>query len=106
MEVNAYLCFPHAHTRSSLSLSLCALTEVVRTRLRQQVARDQRKYHSFVQTLVTVWREEGLRRGLYGGMSAHLIRVVPNTAIVFLTYEAVVNFVNHYHCTVVLNGDQ
>lgn len=75
----------------------CYPHEVVRTRLRQRVSRDQRKYHSFVQTLVTVWREEGLRRGLYGGMSAHLIRVVPNTAIVFLTYEAVVNFFNHYH---------
>lgn len=73
----------------------CYPHEVVRTRLRQRVSREQRKYHSFVQTLVTVWREEGLRRGLYGGMSAHLIRVVPNTAIVFLTYEAVVNFFNH-----------
>lgn len=77
--------------------STCYPHEVVRTRLRQRVARDQRKYHSFVQTLATVWREEGLRRGLYGGMSAHLIRVVPNTAIVFLTYEAVVNLINHYH---------
>ena len=36
-----------------------------------------------------VWREEGMR-GLYGGMGAHLTRVVPNTAIVFFTYEAVV----------------
>lgn len=77
--------------------STCYPHEVVRTRLRQQVSRDQRKYHNFVQTLLTVWREEGLRRGLYGGMSAHLIRVVPNTAIVFLTYEAVVNIISHYH---------
>ena len=86
---------PHTHTHT-LGCTLSP-TEVVRTRLRQRVARDQRKYHSFVQTLVTVWREEGLRRGLYGGMSAHLIRVVPNTAIVFLTYEAVVNLISHYH---------
>jgi len=33
-------------------------------------------------------------RGIYGGMSAHLIRVVPNTAIVFLTYEAVVQLID------------
>lgn len=67
--------------------------EVCRTRLRQKVSRDQRKYHSFFQTLLKVWKDEGLR-GLYGGMSAHLIRVVPNTAIVFCTYEAVVSAIN------------
>lgn len=52
------------------------------------------RYHSFFQTLLTVWREEGVR-GVYGGMSTHLLRVVPNTAIVFVTYEAVVKMVNH-----------
>ena len=51
-------------------------------------------YHSFTQTLSKVWREERLR-GLYGGMSAHLMRVVPNTAIVFVTYEAIVKLVDH-----------
>jgi hypothetical protein len=30
--------------------------------------------------------EEGAR-GLYGGMTAHLLRVVPNSAFMFLTYE-------------------
>ncbi len=71
------------------------IVEVVRTRLRQKVSREQRKYHSFFQTLVKVWSDEGLR-GLYGGMSAHLVRVVPNTAIVFLTYEAVVSAINRH----------
>lgn len=60
-----------------------------RTRLRQNVSRAERRYHSFLQTLRVVWTEEGMR-GLYGGMGAHLTRVVPNTAIVFFTYEAVV----------------
>lgn len=69
--------------------------EVCRTRLRQKVARDQRKYHSFFQTLLKVWRDEGVR-GLYGGMSAHLIRVVPNTAVVFFTYEAVVAAIDRH----------
>ena len=32
--------------------------------------------------------EEGTR-GLYGGMGVHLVRVVPNTAILFYTYETV-----------------
>ena len=36
-------------------------------------------------------------KGLYGGMSAHLFRVVPNTAIVFFTYEAVVQLIDNYN---------
>lgn len=70
--------------------------EVVRTRLRQKVSRDRRLYHSFFQTLVKVWQDEGFR-GLYGGMSAHLLRVVPNTAIVFFTYESVIKSYNRYY---------
>ncbi|CAI8031342.1 Solute carrier family 25 member 36 [Geodia barretti] len=69
--------------------SLCYPHEVCRTRLRQNVTRSERRYHNFLQTLRVVWFEEGVN-GLYGGMGAHLIRVVPNTAIVFFTYEAVV----------------
>jgi len=38
----------------------------------------------------TIIREEGVR-GLYSGLGAHLVRVVPNSAIMFLVYEAVVN---------------
>ena len=63
--------------------------------MRQKVSRDQRMYHSFFQTLAKVFRDEGVR-GLYGGMSAHLLRVVPNTAIVFFTYESVVSSINRY----------
>ena len=35
--------------------------------------------------------EEGAR-GLYGGLGTHLLRVVPNTAILFFTYEKVAKF--------------
>lgn len=38
-----------------------------------------------------VAKEEGLV-GLYGGMGAHLTRVVPNAAIVFLVYESIMSF--------------
>jgi len=34
--------------------------------------------------------EEGTR-GLYGGLTAHLMRVVPNAAILFFVYERVMN---------------
>ena len=69
--------------------SILSSPEVCRTRLRQNVTRSERRYHNFLQTLRVVWAEEGMA-GLYGGMGAHLVRVVPNTAIVFFTYEAVV----------------
>ena len=45
-----------------------------------------------MQTLLKVCSEEGIA-GLYGGMSLHLLRAVPNTAIIFLTYEAIISLV-------------
>lgn len=78
-----------------IASSMCYPHEVCRTRLRQKASPTERRYHSFFQTLLTIWREEG-PKGLYGGMSAHLLRVVPNTAIVFFTYEAVVRLTNSY----------
>ncbi|KAK2555999.1 Mitochondrial carrier protein Rim2 [Acropora cervicornis] len=64
--------------------------EVIRTRLRQKEVDGKRKYHSFFQAFRKIFREEG-RIGLYGGLGTHLLRQVPNTAIMFLTYEAVVH---------------
>ena len=53
------------------------------------------RYHSFFQTLLLVWKEEG-SRGLYGGMTAHQLRVVPNTAIIFFSYEAIVRVLERW----------
>jgi len=61
--------------------------EVARTRLRQ----EGDKYHGLFQTFGLVFREEGYR-GLYRGMATHLLRQIPNTAIVMTTYELIVNF--------------
>ncbi|SPC63091.1 related to RIM2 - Protein of the mitochondrial carrier family (MCF) [Ustilago sp. UG-2017b] len=61
--------------------------EVVRTRLRQQVAPGQKpKYTGLLRTVRLVYREEGLA-ALYGGLSAHLLRVVPNAVVMFSIYE-------------------
>lgn len=51
------------------------------------------KYRHFWQTLKIVLAEEGFA-GLYLGLSAQLVRQIPNTAIMMATYEAVV-----YMCT-------
>lgn len=60
--------------------------EVVRTRLREQARNGAFKYRGFVQTLSCIAREEGMR-GLYGGMGMHLLRSVPNAALMFATFE-------------------
>ncbi|KAI8976082.1 mitochondrial carrier domain-containing protein [Pilobolus umbonatus] len=63
--------------------------EVIRTRLRQPSENGVRKYHGLWQCLRLVAKEEGMT-ALYGGMTAHLLRVVPNAAIMFFCYEAII----------------
>lgn len=68
--------------------------EVIRTRLRQEPPVGQpRKYTGLIQTLKVVLREEGVV-SMYGGLSAHLLRVVPNAAIMFVVYETMLNLSN------------
>ncbi|KAG0168392.1 hypothetical protein DFQ28_008429 [Apophysomyces sp. BC1034] len=64
--------------------------EVLRTRLRQPVENGIQKYTGLWQCLRLVLKEEGIV-ALYGGMTAHLMRVVPNAAIMFFCYEAIVH---------------
>ncbi|KAF8649288.1 hypothetical protein AX16_005892 [Volvariella volvacea WC 439] len=60
--------------------------EVLRTRLRQPSVNGVIKYTGLIQTLRLVIAEEGTR-SLYGGLSAHLMRVVPNAAVMYAIYE-------------------
>eukprot|EP00978_Attheya_sp_CCMP212_P009719 scaffold23156_cov48-Attheya_sp.AAC.2 len=62
--------------------------EVARTRLREQARNGVFKYRGMWQTMGVIAREEG-RSGLYAGMGVHLAKVIPNSAIMFLTYEVV-----------------
>ncbi|EAL68118.1 mitochondrial substrate carrier family protein [Dictyostelium discoideum AX4] len=65
--------------------------EVVRTRLREQTKPGVKsKYTGVIQGLTLIAREEGIR-GLFGGAGPHIIRVVPNSCIMFLTYELVLD---------------
>ncbi|KAF6035558.1 hypothetical protein EB796_006141 [Bugula neritina] len=72
-----------------MSKTLACITfyphEVARTRMRE----EGDKYRRFWQTLSRVVVESGWR-GLYGGLSAQLLRAVPNTALILLTYELTV----------------
>lgn len=52
----------------------------------------QQKYTGLFQCFRTVWKEEGFG-AMYGGMTAHLLRVVPSTAIMFGMYELVLRII-------------
>jgi solute carrier family 25, member 33/36 len=58
--------------------------EVARTRMREQARAGVFKYKGMWQTLGVIAREEG-RQGLYSGLGVHLLKVVPNSAFMFLT---------------------
>ncbi|KAG0272035.1 hypothetical protein BGZ95_000092 [Linnemannia exigua] len=65
--------------------------EVLRTRMRQTPARGESvKYTGLRQTFGLILREEGVG-ALYGGLTAHMMRVVPNAAIMFFCYEAILH---------------
>ncbi|XP_046884440.1 solute carrier family 25 member 36-A isoform X2 [Hypomesus transpacificus] len=74
-----------AATSKTCATSIAYPHEVIRTRLREEGSR----YRSFFQTLLAVPREEGYR-ALYRGLTTHLVRQIPNTAIMMATYELVV----------------
>jgi solute carrier family 25 folate transporter 32 len=46
------------------------------------------RYRTMTSTIVTTYREEGLR-GFYRGMATNLLRVTPACAITFTTYELI-----------------
>lgn len=60
--------------------------EVARTRLRER----HHPYRGLWNCFSRIAREEGVSR-LYSGMGVHLLRVVPNSAITFLTFELLIS---------------
>lgn len=69
--------------------------EVIRTRLRQAPLADtgKPKYTGLVQCFKLVLKEEGFA-SLYGGLTPHLLRTVPNSIIMFGTWEIVVRLLS------------
>ncbi|KAF9438726.1 hypothetical protein BGZ76_005458 [Entomortierella beljakovae] len=65
--------------------------EVLRTRMRQTPqGNEPTKYNGLTQTFRLVLKEEGVA-AMYGGLTAHMLRVVPNAAIMFFCYEAIIH---------------
>jgi solute carrier family 25 protein 33/36 len=93
--VASLITYPHevrsAAWASSRSDAKVSFSQVLRTRLRQPMINGKLKYNGLWQTLRLVIAEEGAR-SLYGGLSAHLMRVVPNAAVMYSIYEGVVRW--------------
>ncbi|KAJ3307623.1 hypothetical protein HDU76_004488 [Blyttiomyces sp. JEL0837] len=68
--------------------------EVLRTRMRQTPEQGGgNKYKGLWKTTKTIYVEEGFA-ALYGGITAHLMRVIPNAMILFATVELVLHVNN------------
>jgi solute carrier family 25 protein 33/36 len=68
--------------------------EVIRTRLRQvPLDNGKPKYTGVIQCFKLVVKEEGLA-SMYGGLTPHLLRTVPNSIIMFGTWELVIKLLS------------
>ncbi|RHZ71065.1 hypothetical protein Glove_262g30 [Diversispora epigaea] len=65
--------------------------EVLRTRLRQLPEEGGVKYKGLIHCFKTILKEEGFW-AFYGGITAHMMRVVPNAAIMFFCYEVILHY--------------
>jgi len=94
--VASLITYPHEVSLTSLRVPsrLIYIVQVLRTRLRQPSVNGVIKYTGLWQTLRTVIAEEGAR-SLYGGLSAHLMRVVPNAAVMYSIYEGFLRWGKH-----------
>jgi len=61
--------------------------QVLRARLQDQ----HHDYKGITDVVIKTWRFEGVT-GFYKGMVPNLLRVVPATAITFVVYEKLINF--------------
>ncbi len=65
------LCYVHAFLSGNFDLTASYITSVdtVKTRLQGQPAANPPKYHNMFHAYSTILREEGVTRGLYGGVA-------------------------------------
>ncbi|KAJ3122252.1 hypothetical protein HK098_002991 [Nowakowskiella sp. JEL0407] len=86
--LNAFDSFVSAAAAKLTAAVITYPHEVLRTRLRQTPGPEGPKYTGLWQATKLIVREEGMA-ALYGGMTAHLLRTVPNAAIMFFSYELI-----------------
>ena len=60
--------------------------EVVRTRMRERT--EGKEYATLISSFKNLYKQSGCR-GLYAGYEAHVLRTVPNAAIMFMIVEVI-----------------
>jgi len=95
IELPKYVYFWSAAAAKAVASIATYPHEVARTRLREQARMGIFKYSGMWGAIGVIAKEEG-RGGLYAGMGVHLMKVVPNSAIMFLTYEVVKSYLSQY----------
>lgn len=80
-----------ASTASKLVASVTTYPlQVVRTRMQERSA-QKRGYTTIPKAALKLFHIDGVR-GFYRGIAANIVRVLPATAVTFVTYEQVLNF--------------
>lgn len=70
----------------TLSMSILYPSQVVRSRL--QSYNFEQEQRTIAKVVKQIWQHEGGWRGFYRGLSANIVRVLPSTCIMFLSYES------------------
>lgn len=66
--------------------------EILRTQLQiQRSAPHAADHKGLVDIIVNIWRTKGIS-GFYSGLSTNIIRVIPASAVTFLSYEMIVKY--------------
>lgn len=69
----------------AIALTFVYPFDVIRRRM--QTHRGGKAYPSVRAAIMTIWREEGVRRGLYKGLSLNYIKTLPNVALYMSVYD-------------------
>eukprot|EP00887_Chlorella_sp_A99_P003371 scaffold7.g3371.t1 len=77
------------------AVSRTAVAPLERLKILMQVQGNEKVYRGVWQGTIHMWRTDGLK-GLFKGNGLNCIRIFPNSAIKFLTYEQLSRKISHY----------
>ena len=80
--------FGSAATAKLIATTLTYPHEVVRTRMRERT--EGKEYATLISSFKNLYKQNGFR-GLYAGYEAHVLRTVPNAAIMFMIVELILH---------------